>query len=95
MKINLKNFYEMNESKAFSEVLRKLIEECQKKFDDNIGVKDGWLDDSDDGLHDYFIKQLKTHSYKIDTGQGGYDEDDLIDIVNYVAMLYNLGEKIK
>ena len=40
MKINLQNFYEMNESKAFSEVLRKLIEECQKKFDDNFTDKE-------------------------------------------------------
>ena len=95
MKINPQNFYEINESKAFSEVLRKLTDECQERFDDIIGVKDGWLDDEDDELHDYFIKQLRIHVNRIAQGKGEYDEDDLIDIVNYTAMLYNLGEKIK
>ena len=88
MKINPKDYYELNEEAAFARVLSLLFDECRVKFNSLIGTKDGWLDESNYELYDYLVDKLKTHVDRIE--QGGYEEDDLIDIVNYTVILFNL-----
>ena len=83
-------FMEVNEEKAFEKLLQAMSYMCLEKFCEKMPVKDGWLDDSNDELEKFLVNRLENRINKIVNDKSEDKDEDLIDIVNYAAMIWNL-----
>ena len=81
-------FQKFDDEKAFKHLLSELFNDCMEKFSLKVGKKSGWASELDDGLTEILIAGIERHFSLLKTGE--YALDDLVDIVNLVAMLYNL-----
>jgi len=90
-KINRKDFMDFNEERAFTSLFNDVRSKCIQKFKSKIDDgEEGW-DENSDTVRENILTGLIKHVNRIDAEE--YSEDDIIDAINYLVMLYNLGEK--
>ena len=87
-KINVEKYREVNESKAFNELKRVIMAECQDRFDEFVNSDSGWNESEN---IDNMTVSLKKNISRI--GNKDCDEVDYIDSINFIIFLYNLHDE--